>query len=234
MIKFLKTGKDCFFWDSETGYRSDKYDPQSNLELVVPMIGTTLYIKPEQIKIDYKRDIYFDYDGIHYVVDDGYCNEMIRCGYLIYQDSDKVYTNNKEAGLMKRKNIMSYVKSCTEYLFSLDEIEFNNHEIKITKFDATNQYTIYIDTINSIVNKNQYRKYNNLPYFPFKRNMDKYGTLYVSIFCKKIVEGDNIFDNRYQETDEYIKNLVHLLNFNAPDFHFSPIYIKKRLVDLAS
>ena len=74
MIKFLKTGKDCFFWDSETGYRSDKYDPQSNLELVVPMIGTTLYIKPEQIKIDYKRDIYFDYDGIHYVVDDGYCN----------------------------------------------------------------------------------------------------------------------------------------------------------------
>jgi hypothetical protein len=50
-----------------------------------------------------------------------------------------------------------------------------------------------------IVKMNQERKINSLPFYPFSKSMDNYGTIYVAIYCKKMgntnIKSTTIADN---------------------------------------
>ena len=52
------------------------------------------------------------------------------------------------------------------------------------------RFTIKLYNNFQIVKINQDRKINGLQFYPFDKNMDNYGTLYVSIYCQKIKETD--------------------------------------------
>ena len=88
------------------------------------------------------------------------------------------------------------------------------------------KYMIKFNTVNFIVNKNHIRKDNDLPFYPFTKSMDRYGTIYVSVFAQKNFKVVNDPD-KYSLPDAAIKELVFKL---GKDYHFTSLPIKNRII----
>jgi hypothetical protein len=99
---------------------------------------------------------------------------------------------------------------------------------EITFSDDNFTYIINFNTVNNIVAKNQKRKEKSLPFFPFDKEMDKYGTIYVTVYAQKKKklsqeEGNNKF---ILADDLLFKMIKHM----GDDYKYSPITISKRLL----
>jgi hypothetical protein len=223
--------------------------------------GSSLMIEHDKIIKQYGGFYYFDYDEDRYMINDENNDILIRAGYIVLDNYDNIFIEDKEEGLKIRNGIFDHIRNSIfnnilgeedESLKNKNDIfdnirnsifkELDNNKysidnkektkIKIIFLNGSFKYTVYINTINNIVNKNQNRKANNLPFYPFNKNMDKYGTLYCSIFCEKQVF-DNV-DNHlsYKLADEFISEFINILNADTPSkYHFSPLIIKRRLIN---
>ena len=60
---------------------------------------------------------------------------------------------------------------------------------------------------------------------PFDKKMDKYGTLYMSIFAEKI--NNNTVKNKFAYADLIIKDLIMTL---GADYHYTSLPIKNQIL----
>lgn len=239
MIKVIKTdNKNNFFYDKKTEEKLNKYDPD-NTDIILRTEledGSILEVDHSAISINNGSQLYFEYNNDKYIIDDGYQDLLVRAGYIILNDYNTRFIDEKDNGLVIRDKLRSFVteiiekmwddKECLNY-----EVSKNMQELVITFSRGSYDFTVNIDTVNNIVTKNQIRKENNLPFYPFLKNMDKYGTLYLSIFAKKNDDSDEITE-KYESAERFILNLCNLLNTYAEqgdEYKFERIIIKKRL-----
>lgn len=237
IIKVIKTenNEDSYFYNKVTGKVQSKYEKDPNLILVTKIDDSIVEIPNNMIEKPYGGQLIVDYsEDEKYIIDDGYQDLLIRAGYIILNDYDVENIENKESGYQTRIWLMETVKDVIKNLLVKNNIQYKitcmNQYVKFVFETSGYQFTISVDTVNSIVNKNMQRKVNNLPFYPFIKTMDKFGTLYFSIFCKRI--DDNVPDdfNRYNQAEKIIIQLLEELNNqDNNDYHFERIIIKKRI-----
>ena len=110
-----------------------------------------------------------------------------------------------------------------------DECEdFNNDQILAKYVDEVNgfNYKIRFNTVDEIVAKNLNRKDNSLSFYPFNKQMDKFGTIYISIFAEKRNSHANL-RNRFNVPDSIIKALIYSL---GTDYHYISLPIKNQIL----
>ena len=65
-----------------------------------------------------------------------------------------------------------------------------------------------------------------MSFYPFDKSMDKYGTIYVSVFAQKNFKVVNDPD-KYTLPESAIKDLVFRL---GKDYHFTSLPVKNRII----
>lgn len=236
MIKTIKLdGKNNYLIDSSTNSIVDKYDPENkNLQLRIDLDDNELIVDSYKIIIEYGNQLVVQYNDDKFIIDDGYQNILTKAGYIVYKNYDEDNIYDKQIGIKTRdlifKNVETSIMNIAEnYNDIIGNIQsIGDDEYIIDGESASYKITIVFDTIASVVDKNQLRKDNSLPFYPFSKGMDKFGTIYVSIFAemqRKLSEEEvNI---KYQISDAVIKDL---LNDLGPDYHFIPQQIKRRVI----
>lgn len=250
MIKSIKTcvNGESFLFDKVTNTRVRKYDPyDENICLLAKMEdGSILQVENKEIKFNYGGLISFEYKDDKYIIDDGYQDLLIRTGYLIMDNYDTDHVLIKPIGVDLRSNFLEEVKLAILGLFLKDEIipasyfdakENKNQQLTFTFKKDIFEFKLVVDTINNIVAKNQQRKINNLAFYPFEKNMDKYGTLFVTVFAKVEDEyeinddKEEILKEKYNIAESVLKHLIESLNerITEHEFRYQRIIVKKRI-----
>lgn len=244
MIKIVKIDlKDNYFVDELTGIIVDKFNPDNKyLNLVTKLEDDSiLTVKNEQIIQKYGGQLIFEYKDDKYIIDDGYQNLLIRAGYIVKNkfDISTNFINERSIGIEYRNILFNYIKSEMrefmkerEFSYDINYKENQSIEVIFLDSDSDNKFTIIIETINSVVNKNQQRKLNELPFYPFLKSMDKYCTMYMSIFAKKISSITNSDKAKYESAEKFIIDFINRLNKNATDndqYRFERTIIRKRI-----
>ncbi len=239
MIKTIKLGQDNYITDKLTGTVLDKYDPNNkNIELTIKLPNSILKVDGSNIKQQYGGNVVVQYGDDRFIIDDGYQETLIKAGYIVYKNYDngnKIV--DKFEGVKIRSMIVDNIRDLLPELSKkyngngipfTASITYNSNETSIYIGDATNHfsYKIKFDTINFIVNKNHIRKENSLPFYPFDKNMDKYGTIYVSVYAKKNFKVVNDPD-KYTLPDSVIRDLVYNL---GEDYHYCSLPVRNRIV----
>lgn len=99
---------------------------------------------------------------------------LYRCAYLVREGYDVQKQMNQSIGFDERNRLFDeLVQAVQKY-----KPEHRGRNITIN----LNGCVINLDTINTIVTKNQDRKISGLPFYPFERNIDKYNSCYISAF----------------------------------------------------
>ncbi len=210
----LKTKEDnCYFYNNNTGEKSVRYIDSPNLSLIY-MDGAEEK-RIDNVHIDPRTNVIVGKDNsTTFIIDDGYRNSMIRAGYLVYKDYDTCHITDKVEGNIIHENLIeeisqaiikydignvnSYVENSIQGSSESYYIEQDGYEFNITLYDNIN-----------IVKINEERKINGLQFYPFDKNMDNFGTIYISIYCRKIGEtsvkntviADNILKNIIDNTE---------------------------------
>lgn len=234
IVNIIKTdGEKVYFVNKNTGTKVKKYTQNNDIQMVVTLEDDSiLQVDSNQIYTQFGGQLLFEYNGDKYIIDDGYRDILIRCGYLVMDNYDKINQFNKETGKVIRAQYLSQVNNAISYLNETkyggtNYIEKNSIKNTFQKYGYT--ITVYIDSVNNLVTKNQQRKANMLAYYPFDKNMDKYGTLYVSIFAKKELEVKD--KEKYKAADGFIEDIVEQLYKTQSDHNYKFVgeQIKKRL-----
>ena len=213
MVKIIKLGEMNYFINNKTGEKMDNYDSLDS-DLYLGSLTSSEYdhvqIPAKDIYIK-RNNIYFNFKGCKYIVDDGKCDYLIRAGYFILNDGDKYIIEDRNIGFMYREAIFktifnAIVHRMAKYNFE-EGFECTRTINKVTMIFKKEGYkfTIEFNTINSIVNRNQKRKKLNLGYYPYIKNMDKFSTIYLSMFCTNI--NSNSYGEKYDIADQFIEKL---------------------------
>lgn len=235
MVKVLKIDNINNYLVNETGDLAYIWDPNCKLYTKLED-GSILMVDSSQIRQQYGGTIFFDYENDKYIIDDGYQDALIRAGYIVLNEYSSKNIFDKEKGMEVRGKLFSYVGNVLLNNYTNQDnvcIEIkDNQEIKLTFEKSDYKFTVSIDTINNIVTKNQKRKLNTLPYYPYAKEMDKYGTLYLSIFAKKI----DIFAedrDKYKIAEDFMADLVNLLNKESTHdrYRIEKLLTKKKILN---
>lgn len=241
MIKTVKLdGRRAYFYDKNTGEIIYKYDENNeNLKLIIHLEDSALDIDNKIITRQYDGQIIVQFNDDRYIIDDGYNNTLIKAGYIVYDKYDEINIDpiEKEYGLALREKVIQDIRTVLQHQetedlgYKYNDIDYNHSKTTLTiKADDDYTYTIIIDTVNNIVNRNQSRKENSLTYYPFNKDMDRYGTMYLAIFCQKNhhIE-NNTPKKKYIISDKFIVNLISELN-NITNYHYVSCRVNRRVV----
>ena len=253
MVKTVRLGDSLnYFFDTKKNEVVSRYEPDNkNLVLVVKMDdGSVLNIEQREIHQEYGGVLYFDYLSDRYMIDDGYQDALVRCGYLVYGNYDErsFPDSAKDEGLEMRTAVMREVgkaiyEFATFYPYDAKIILDSPTEYIMEIHNPVDKYklTVRLSTVNSIVAKNQQRKINQLPYYPFNKKMDKYATVYLSIFGQRTAEDTESSEqiaqdmlNIYKGAENTITRLVDIINskvIGSNPFHYVSNVIKKRIIN---
>lgn len=221
--------------DKETGSIIKRYDPNNkNLQLYIELEDSSeLCIDASQIRIQYGGQITFDYQGEKYIVDDGYRDVLCKAGYIIMDNYDVERIEDREEGTMIRDFFMRFIKETID--LNIDEkaiVSGSSSCIKIVFENDAYTFTVSFDTINSIVSKNQERSKNSLPFYPFNKEMDKFGTIYFSFFAEKKADADNQGNRKFQLAEAFITRFIEYLNGDEEHhYRFCDVPITKRVLN---
>lgn len=241
MVKIIKTGNDAYFVDADTGEVVKKYSTDRNLNFVMKLEdGSVLQVSNDSIKHPYGNQTFFEYDNDKYIIEDGYQSKMIRSGYIILNQYDIEHIEDKKEGIELRDQLLKkvsdavydayYTQRDDGAIFTKENTNYN--EFVLTFRKGAFEYRIVIDTVNSIVTKNQQRKANSLPFYPFNKDMDKYGTLYLSIFVEKFEDVEcNDDKEKYNVAEEVITDIIKYLNKSGDNtsYHYERIIVKRSI-----
>ena len=238
MILTVKLGQDNYITDKNTGEIVERCDPSNkDVELTIKLPDSTLIVDGENIQQQYGGNIIVQYNNDRFIIDDGYQNTMIKSGYIVFKEYDCKKINNKNTGDTIRDKIIDNIRALLPEISEKynkpntcieSTIKYNGNESILTIGDEDDHfiYMIKFNTVNFIVNKNHIRKDNDLPFYPFDKSMDKYGTIYVSVFAQKNKKVVNDPD-KCTLPDAAIKELVFRL---GKDYHFTSLPIKNRII----
>ena len=225
MIYTVKLDENNYLLDKSTGKIVDKYDPKNkNLQLVLSLDNIDLTVDANSIVQEYGGNISVEYLGNKYIIDDGYQNTLVKCGYIVYKNYDVKRCEYTE-GVSTRNMIIDNIRTALLKLTDYAEISIVGNDTTVSIVNGNYSYKIIFSTVNSIVNRNYRRKDNNLTYYPFDKSMDKYGTIHVSIFAQKLSDSDN--NDQYSYPMDMISDLIKLLGWS---YHYISMPIKGRLV----
>lgn len=239
MIKTVKLDKKNYFKDSLTGNKIYRYDPaNNNLSLILTLDDESiLTVDSSQIRQIFGGQVIVQHNNDRYIIDDGYQNVLIKAGYIVFENYDIEHQPDKNIGIQLRSKIIDRIRMIADHISvkynkdcGINNMKYNGSEttIYIGTEEDDFSYTIRFDTINNIVNKNQIRKTNSLPFYPFDKEMDKYGTIYVSVFAKKNTRLDAESGNqKYKIADGIIEEIVSLL---GQLFHYISLPIKQKVL----
>lgn len=231
MVTIVKLdGKNNFLYDKDRDCIVDRYNPYGNQELILKLEDSTLNVKPHMIKIDQGKQIVVQHNDNRYIIDDGYQNVLVKAGYIVFANYDQTNEYNKEIGEKLRRNLIEQCREAVDKMakeclneFKYDIVCSNNQTSLIIETERF-IHTAYIDTVSNLVTKNHWRMDNGLPYYPFDKNMDKYGTLYLSIFAQKKYGSD---ESKYQMANNVVS---HLISKMGTDFHFNGLTVGRRVI----
>lgn len=229
MVYTVKLDKNNYFLDKSTGNIVDRYDPTNkNLELILTLPDSILKVDASSIIQEYGGSIAIQHLDNKYIIDDGYQDIMIKCGYIVYKNYDHERINNITKGLEIRNKLIKDVRDALNKLAadkSLYSVFTKGNETIMRIYTNNYCYKFRFDSISSIVTKNYARKDNGLTYYPFDKSKDKYGTIYVSIFAKKLEASKD--NNKYDTPNNIITELIKLLGL---EYHFVSMPIKGRIL----
>lgn len=236
MINTIKLdGRDNYFIDNDTGEIIDRYDSSKNLGLHIKLGDSILIVDRSKIIQGYGGIVSVEYDPYKFIIDDGYYNLLIKAGYIVYQNYDNEKEYNPVKGKVIRDEIVNDIRKILPGLSlkynskeSTDNFSFKDSESMITIGDESDHfsYIIKFNTVGNIVNKNHGRKENDLTFYPFNKSMDKFGCIYVSVFCQKNHKCKN-FADKYELPDLVIKDLVQKL---GNKYHYTSLPVKGQIV----
>lgn len=228
MAKIITIGENGYFINKSTGEKYLKYIPDDEDLLLVTELkdGSTLNVETSQISIAYGGQLVFNYNNEKYIIDDGYQDLLIRAGYIILDNYNKERVEDKNEGIIIRNKFLLNISSVMDKIINSKSsrkvtLETNSiyNQIKVIFEESGYRYTVYIDTVNNVVNKNQNRRKNDLSFYPFDKEMDKYGTMYLSMFAAKISENDDS-NKKYINADNFIMEFMKLLNESDQDHNY--------------
>lgn len=237
MIKVIKLNDNDknYMFDPKTNKVIEKYAPNSRFILKVQLDdGSELEVDSEQVHQNCGGQIYFIYADDKYIVDDGYRNTLIRCGYIIADNYDKLYIHDRDIGLSVRSKLLEDINLAvldidfiTKYK-PIIKVNINRVIVKFTK--SGYNFTVIFDTVNGLVSKNLHRKGSGRPFYPFRRDVDKYGSLYMSIFCEKKHKFANK-DKEFIIAEDFISYFISIINrIGRFMYHYGPVYIHRRVI----
>lgn len=222
MIHVVKIDKNNYFVDNDTGEKVYRYNPAMNLNLVLTLNKSKLEIEKDSLIREYGGNLVVGYSGDKYIIDDGYQNTLVKAGYIVYKNFDQEYIEDYNEGIDIRKDVVYDIREI------LDKMGYNHQnnglETECVLISNGFEYRIKFETVGSIVLKNNKRRDNNLIYYPFDKSMDKYGTMYISIFAEKL---DGKEKNKYEFPNSFIQRLISDLGM---EYHFVSMPIKGRLL----
>lgn len=227
MVNTVKLDKkNNYLVNTLTGERPDRYSADEPLELVLRLEDDSiLHVDNDQIIKEYGGQIVVQHDEDKYIIDDGYQEILIKAGYLVLDNYDEVQEKDRNKGLDIRSKIISRIRTSIKEVY---KTAGNETEIELYDPEENFKYRINFDTVNNIVNKNQQRKANSLAFYPFLKDMDKYGTIYVSIFAEKLKKlNSHEANQKFVFADNYIKDFTKSL---GAEYHYIPMPIKRRLL----
>ena len=219
----LRTNNDnCYFYNNETGEKSKRYIDSPDLSIISNFNGEEKKI--DGIHIDPRTNVIIGKDENNtYIIDDGYRNSMIRAGYLVYKDYDQTHITDKAEGNVVHEKLLDSISNVLfDYNGNTGAVSTDG---KVESFYVKKEgyaFTISIYDNISIVKINEERKINGLQFYPFDKNMDNYGTVYITIHCQ-----------RYEETD--VKNtmiadsILQYIIENTTDIKYISMDIKQPL-----
>lgn len=230
--------------DTVTGEKVDKYDPDKNLCLVMDKPNSIISVNKDGIKLGYGGQITVQYNDNRYIINDGYQSSLVKTGYIIYKNYDEIRCIDSNEGVSIRSKVIGDIKDCLITLYKKYNRENPNCEIEnilVDKFnrsmsikgiDKDYSFIVNIDSIVNIVNKNKRRKDNSLPFYPFNKDMDKFGTMYISIFAKREtninrVDDKLIYHKKYEVANKFIKDFIDIMGV---DYHFSSLKINQKIL----
>lgn len=208
--------KTNFMFDKHGNFVSRLEDFQEG-KLLINLHDSKLEVDASKIHIEYGNQYVTYYDNYKFILDDGFQDILIKAGYIVYKDYNISRIEDKEEGLSVRAKVDADVNK------AIDKVLIE----KVRTADNGYSFTIKSFTVNQIVNMNQARKDNNLPYYPFEKDMDKFGTMYLAIYAKKIDDSNTNDDTKFKFADSLISSIVEQL---GPEYHYESLLIKKRLV----
>lgn len=247
MIKTIKLdGRNNYLLDKETGEIVERYTDNPNLQLVLTLDDSVLNISNKKISRQFDGQIIVQHNDDRYIIDDGYYNTLIKSGYVVFSMYDEITIDfeHKDFGVTLREGIIKQLRSVLldvnrEYNFGPNgeppvsptlEYAGNKTTLKIDSENGDFSYIFIFDTINNMVNKNQGRKENDLSFYPFKKCMDRYGTLYLSVFCQKNHKViDNTPKKKYIVPDTVIRDIIKRLN-ELDRYHYVSNQVKRRVI----
>jgi hypothetical protein len=229
MTKTIKLDNEKnYLIDRNTGDLIPKFDKDNkDLQLVIQLDDSRLVVDSDNITVEYGDQIVVRYNDDLFIIDDGYQPTLIKAGYIVYKNYDQENILNREEGIAKLNEIMTLADDRVVNTMTLNEwsyIDSEHHEYSYTYNGF--EYSIKLNTVTSIVTKNQLRKDNSLPFYPFDKCMDKYGTIYISIFARKLNQDVEV-SKKYDAANDFVKNLLVDM---GPDYHFIPQIIKRRII----
>lgn len=210
---------------AKSGLVSNIYLP--GWKLCMDLDKCNIEIPPQMINL-FGGYVSFVYKDDRFMVDDGFRNNLLDSGYLVFDNYDtKRFSGTSDEGIKMREQKLYMIYNILDSLLSdmfpdsattkdeKAECSFGfstPQEIVINISTSNYKYTVLIDTVNYIVYKNQKRREMGLTFYKFNKKMDKYGTFYVSIFCKRKVCGTEVpstlFDSSVQKDVRNIPNKI--------------------------
>ena len=196
----IKTNDEtCYFLNN--GEKTKRYIDSPNISLIYEEDGESLKIN--DVKFDARTNVIIGREnGTTYIIDDGYRNSMIRAGYMVYKNYDSMKIMDKVLGNQIHDKLVEYV---------INALKTYDGNLK-KKSSVYNLYadgyhfSIFIWNNIDIVKKNEERKINGLQFYPFDKNMDNYGTVYIAIYCEAI---DDVHENKNTVVaDDILKHIV--------------------------
>lgn len=232
MVKTVKLDKNNYFYDVLEDKIVKRYDPNNEyLQLVLTLDNnSSLIVENSKIKQEYGGQIVVQHNDDKYIINDGFRCELIKAGYIVYKNYDEIREYNKAKGIARRGKIIDEIRKVIKSDGYFDETmtySVSGNETKVSFETRDFSYIFVIDTINNIVNKNQQRKTNALAFYPFNKDMDKYGALYLCIFAQKKPDHGTPIQDKYDVSDKFVEYIVNKLGI---DYHFVRQNTKSRLI----
>ncbi len=175
----LKTGKDNFFVNADGSVRM-KYDPSFNAFFLFSpsILEKKRNIPIDKIVIQKGGQISFVDNGSKYIIDDGYRNRLINCGYMYIDANDDEY-------LFKEALIKAFSNEELYNAYNVSSFKSTSNSVTVI-MNSPIGYKITIDfiSLNKLIDSNLRRKYERLPMYPTTR-VEKNSSIYWKIYAEK-------------------------------------------------
>lgn len=217
-MKIIKVNKINGFFNSSSTKLKEYYENGDSF-VFKDLDKNEIIIPSDEIYTDNRlKTLCFNLNDEKYIIYHPYYQSIIKNGYLVYDKYDEIFVEDKEKG---KEIYNSLFEKIIDKANAFNIIDQNPNRMECEYKTDKYEYKIIICSINEIFKRNQERKINNLPFFSFDKKMDKYGTMYVAIYCKPIF-------HEYNEEEEIEESISILNKFIDSDNNIKYVDIEPR------